>query len=218
MSYILDALRKADQERRRGGVPTLSSATATALAVERHAWLPYGLLAVLLLGLGIAIGWRYPGHQEPPPARASLTTPAPAASPRALAGEPPKARAQTGSGQEVAATASTVPSLAPSIALPTAQQIAPPMAASAPPVVPKNAPEEKLISRAELPVAMQQELPPLSVALHAYSSQAKSRLVSIDGKVLREGDSLTPELKLEQITPEGMIFSFRGIRFQHGIH
>ena len=74
------------------------------------------------------------------------------------------------------------------------------------------------MTRTELPLAMQQELPPLSVAMHAYSSQAKNRLVSIDGRVLREGDALTADLKLERITPEGMIFSYRGVRFQRGIH
>ena len=69
----------------------------------------------------------------------------------------------------------------------------------------------------ELPLAIQQELPPLSIAMHAYSSQPKDRLVSVDGRLLRESDYLTPELRLEQITPDGMIFTYRGYRFRRDL-
>ena len=225
MSYILDALRKSEQERRRGAVPTLASAATTALAQQRPAWLPYGLLAVLLLGIGLAIVWRYPGNPElAPAARASLAAQPLAADPRAVAAldatpPPPKAPAQTGPGQEAAHVPPPAPSIVPPIIVPPiAPPSVPPSPAGAQPAAPENAPEETLMTRSELPLAIQQELPPLSVAMHAYSSQAKNRLVSIDGRVLREGDALTADLKLERITPEGMVFSYRGVRFQRGIH
>jgi hypothetical protein len=34
---------------------------------------------------------------------------------------------------------------------------------------------------------------------------------------MREGGYLTPGLMLEQITPDGMIFSYKGYRFRHGL-
>ncbi len=60
MSYILEALRKSDQQRQRGAAPTLLAGPAIAPAPKQTAYWAYGLLAVLLLGAGIAIGWLRP--------------------------------------------------------------------------------------------------------------------------------------------------------------
>jgi hypothetical protein len=35
--------------------------------------------------------------------------------------------------------------------------------------------------------------------------------------MLREGDYVVPGLKLEQITPEGMILSYKGYSFRRGV-
>ena len=69
----------------------------------------------------------------------------------------------------------------------------------------------------ELPVQIQREIPPMTVQLHAYSNLPGERIVYINSTKLREGDSLVPGLMLEQITPDGMIFSYKGYRFLHGI-
>ena len=69
---------------------------------------------------------------------------------------------------------------------------------------------------AELPPAIQQEIPAMTIQLHAYSSNPTERLVSINSRMLREGGSLAPGIRLEQITPDGMIFSYKGYRFQRG--
>ena len=67
---------------------------------------------------------------------------------------------------------------------------------------------------ADLPQSIRRQLPPLQVAVHAYSGTASDRLVSINGSMLREGDLLAPDFRLEQITPDGMIFAYRGYRFR----
>ena len=77
--------------------------------------------------------------------------------------------------------------------------------------------EQQAIPVAELPLPIQQELPAMAVQLHAYSNNPLERLVSINSIRLREGGALTPDLKLEQITPDGMIFSYKGYRFQRGV-
>jgi len=75
----------------------------------------------------------------------------------------------------------------------------------------------RAMSMAELPLPIQQEIPAMTIQFHAYSSKPANRLVGINSLMLHEGESLTPGLKLEQITPEGMIFSYKGYRFLHGI-
>ena len=77
--------------------------------------------------------------------------------------------------------------------------------------------EQKAIPMAELPLQIQYEIPAMTVQLHAYSSNPSERLVYINSTKLREGGSLMLGLRLEQITPDGMIFSYKGYRFQHGI-
>ena len=64
MSYILDALRKADQQRRRDAAPTLLTLQPSVVVRKRPAYLPYGLLAVVLVAAGIVIGWLRPWHTE----------------------------------------------------------------------------------------------------------------------------------------------------------
>lgn len=66
----------------------------------------------------------------------------------------------------------------------------------------------------QLPEEMQQGLPDLHISFHAYSIKAKSRLVSIGGKVLREGQELEEGVKLETITNKGVVIVANGQRFR----
>jgi general secretion pathway protein B len=70
---------------------------------------------------------------------------------------------------------------------------------------------------AELPASLRAELPAMAVTVHAYSPTPKERLLGVNNRLLREGDTLTPELVLERITPDGVILSYKGTRFQRGL-
>ena len=250
MSYILDALRKSDQLRRRNAAPTLPLGQATAVAPKRPPLLSYGVLALVLLGAGIAIGWLRPWQPQAPAPVAvdaapklpeSRVEPTPAVQPGAAL--QPQVQAQMPQPLAPAAPVparATVPATVPAPA--QAQQPAAPMqkqnlpqqpaaapapaaTASAPALVPEKAsstpagapPAPVVMTMAELPVAIQQELPPLSISVHAYSGKAADRLVGINGRLLHEGDNVAPGLNLEQITPDGMILSYKGYTFRHGV-
>ena len=60
MSYILEALKKSDQQRQRGATPTLPTAHTTVKSGKQIFSVMYGLIAVVLLCTGIAIGWLQP--------------------------------------------------------------------------------------------------------------------------------------------------------------
>jgi len=66
----------------------------------------------------------------------------------------------------------------------------------------------------ELPAAQQQELPIMKFAGHTYSAIAGDRLIIINNGIKREGDAVGPGLKLEEITWDGVILNYRGLRFQ----
>ena len=256
MSYILDALSKSDQQRRRGAAPTLLLGQSAAAAPKRPAPLAYGLLALVLLGAGMAIGWLHPWQRQPVAPAPLVST---AKSPGASQSQAPAARLALAPKPEPELQAQNLASATPVVAAPApAQVVAPAACASAPardcgesrardrvtadrarrPRRPPGcrskrrrrgsalgsnsraaptAPVASVITMAELPVAIQQELPPMSVSVHAYSGKAAERLVDINGHLLHEGEDVAPGLRLEQITPEGMILSYKGYTFRRGV-
>jgi len=56
-------------------------------------------------------------------------------------------------------------------------------------------------------------VPELRLDLHAYSPKPENRFVMINMKRLREGDSLPDGVKVESITPDGVILSRNGSKF-----
>lgn len=69
----------------------------------------------------------------------------------------------------------------------------------------------------ELPASVRQELPAMQVLLHLYSPAVKKRFVTINNQTLQEGEPVAPGLVLEQITPDGMVLSYKGYRFRRGV-
>ena len=64
----------------------------------------------------------------------------------------------------------------------------------------------------ELPASLKNALPPIRMTSHLY--RGDSRLVSINGRIMSGGVNMGEGLFLEEITPEGVIMSFRGQRFR----
>ena len=240
MSYILDALKKSDQQRQRGAAPTLQAAQVTVAAPKRPLFIYYGLLAAVLLGAGIMIGWLRPWQPEQPPpetepiaakspiSNSQQATPAPLTAPPEMPGKtaqefPAANLARAGQPVPVAGamkpnnpaldSATTPSSGTPSAAAPIPDKTMPEKPASLVGV----AQEQKAIPMDELPLQIRQEIPAMTVQLHAYSSNPSERLVYINSIRLLEGGSLTLGLRLEQITPDGMIFSYKGYRFKRSI-
>ena len=56
-------------------------------------------------------------------------------------------------------------------------------------------------------------LPQLRLDLHAYAAKPEDRFVLINMKKLREGDSLAEGVKVESITPDGVVLSHNGSKF-----
>lgn len=240
MSYILDALRKSDQQRQRGAAPTLIAGQAEAVAPKQPAVLTYGVLAVALVGAGMMIGWLRPWQAEQAaPGRTELVAAKPLESSPPQAAPAPSAMAPRSEAQLQNATppvqAARAPALAPAKPHPAARAkaetattprkaesgVAGKAAAPAPEQRAGAAADagraQTVISMTELPLSLQQELPAMTISVHAYSGNPRDRLVGINNRMLREGDEAAPGLKLEQITPDGMIFGYKGYSFRRGV-
>ena len=57
----------------------------------------------------------------------------------------------------------------------------------------------------------------MAVTAHSYSKKPKAGFVFVNDRMLHEEELLAPGLKLERITPDGMIFSYKGYRFRRGL-
>lgn len=239
MSYILDALRISDQQRQRGTTPTLRAAPATVVAVKQPASVFYILLAVVLLCGGIAIGWLRPWQPAAPvpvPESGPIATTPPASEARQGVSAPqpdlPLAVAKAeadGPAQKPVPSEPTVRApvalledkpplrqmpLTKPVVAPAQESVEPLAEKPATPAVPDAAPDQRVRTMAELPASIRQEMPKISISGHVYAAEAEGRLVGINDQLMREGDSPAPGLKLEEITPDGMIFSYRKYRFR----
>jgi len=65
-----------------------------------------------------------------------------------------------------------------------------------------------------LPQSLRQRLPELSISFLAYSQKPSERIVSINGRIMREGQTIADDLTLEKITSAGAVVNYRGDRFR----
>lgn len=214
MSYILDALRRADAERERGRVPGLHSQVSlprepqAPKKVERSRAVPPWLGPALLSALAVVgLGWwlrPVPANVGPDPAAppVAMTAPAPAAAaPAPAAPAPPVASAPSPAPEPILAPA------APAPAVPSQRAAAAP-ASSAPTAA--AAPEDSLPRVADLAPAARSGLPPLQVSGATYSQTPAMRMLIVDGQVLNEGQDIAPGLKLESIGPRAAVLNHQG--------
>jgi general secretion pathway protein B len=222
MSFILDALKKSESDRQRQGGPALFE---VKVAAPRHR-LPSWALAIAALFAAnlIVVGWlmlRRPATPaDAPPAREPAGAPIGTAAPAQPAAAAP------------AAAAPNVPAAAPAARAVVAAPAEAPAAVTvqAPPPSPDDfAPAAepppyggtgrvKRGTDAGVPLYQQlastpgSQVPQLRLDLHAYAEHAEDRWVLINMHRLREGESLEG-VRVEHITPDGAILSYRGSQF-----
>lgn len=237
MSYILDALKRADAERERGAVPGLHSRQVTSPAPQadpgtrRSLWL--AVAAVLVLG-GLSAGlwvWRSAADDAQVaavvPAVARPVVPAPLAQPVLTPTPvPASAPALQPAAPQPPAVASLPPAVAPAVPTPVSKPaLAAPVAGTKPSTKPKPDPIAKAAEPApaapatvpllsELPEDIRRQFPTLTITGAVYSEDPARRMLLVNGQVLAQGSQAAPELNLEEIRARSSVFSFRGTRFR----
>lgn len=222
MSYILDALKRADAERGRGAVPGLHARQVTtpapdaAPSARSGVWL--GVAAVLVLGAAAAAGWWL--WQTPVPTPVPITTtpvvPAPAPVLQPVATAAPASATPAVAPAASAPVTKPVPAVAAPAVGAVAARVSPrpqpaPVVKAAPPTVvaPATVP---LLS--ELPEDIRRQIPVLAITGAVYSNNPGQRLLLLNNQVLTQGSQAAPGLKLEEIGEHSSVFSFHGTRFR----
>lgn len=142
---------------------------------------------------------------SPAPAQVSPVEPAPplavpATSP--LPATPP----MSGTSPVPAPVKETPVIVQPTVALPAVAQVAAPE--QDPPV------DGRVLNLNDLPAPVRAELPKLLVSGHVWSDEPGLRLLSVDDRLLHEGDEAAPGVSLQEITQAGAIFVYKGWHFR----
>jgi general secretion pathway protein B len=219
MSYILDALRRADseRERERSAVPGLHTQAAPMGALDGDGearpnpwkW-PIVAAFVALLAL---VAWLWFGRVEAPeplPVLAAAPAPAPPA-PAPIPQAPPPAAAAAAPPAAASAAPPPAPAPARKPPAPAARKREP---AAASPTAKAPEPEPKIPKLSELPEDVRREVPAITVGGSIYSKSAASRMLVINGQVFHEGDALATGLVLEQIRQKSAVLRFRTHRYE----
>lgn len=76
-------------------------------------------------------------------------------------------------------------------------------------------PPKRVTSYAELPGSIKKVLPRMSIAGYSYADDAAMRMVVINERILREGEEVSPGVRLDRIEGDGkLLFSYKGFRFR----
>lgn len=228
MSYILDALRRAEAQRQQQAAtppglgsppltpapvsPTAASAAAPAVAAgaapdtpvapaPRSAGWMLGMAGTVVVAtVAVVAGLRSPD------------APAPTANTTAPAVPPPAAQAP--------ARVSPPPPLADPAPAPILQPAPEPSPAAARPTAtatPAPKPAADAVPRyADLPESVRAALPAISVQGVTWSENPAWRHLIVNGRVLQESQSIGPDHVLEQIGRDGSVLNHRGQRYRIG--
>jgi general secretion pathway protein B len=239
MSYILEALKKAERKRELEERPRSAALTLeTAEPVRRRRIWPYLLIAVLLANAILLARWSWNGSSgeatrpaPEPMVNRSDTQPPPSSGLPSEAEEHtapnvvnPVRQVEKKKPEEPADRTPPKPeTLEPVTKVPTHTEKPAKEEAAAketPVLIGKDYPpaSRKLYSLTDLPPEIRNSLPEFRISGHAYSPEARTRVVRINEKILQEGQDLSTGLKLDEITPDGVILTYQGFRFRVGIN
>ncbi|MBU0961850.1 MAG: general secretion pathway protein GspB [Proteobacteria bacterium] len=237
MSYILEALKKSEKERKKEGVPDLQ-ADHSLPPVHRSEhnppgkWLT-GVVILLFLGGG---GWFWwPGQDEdlpqsskeqlvllPPSVSAPPETSqvpvqvAPSANPADLSQEileqdSLEVRQTETEARDKGTGTSVSPAVADSESASTQGREL--EVQEDLPLLEETA-EPVLPLLEELPAAVRSKIPELAFVGHVYADDAGKRLIIINNRIVREGDLVSKGLSLQQITRDGVIMRYGAVVFR----
>jgi len=240
MSFILDALKKSENERQRQVGPSLADVQVSQRRTNKPWWaVAVGALLVLNLGVLLVVLMRDGDAKSSPPqaahdsaatndARAGNQVPLPASASRMPRGNPPVAAstdpaahslADEAGNAEQSAGVSADPTLAAAGNVPDGPPMVRPI--QAPAVAPATIPPQAEAQSAQeevLPTPMDlaasgTSLPELHLDIHVYSAKPAERFVFVNMRKYTEGQVLKEGPTLERITSEGAILNHQGLRY-----
>lgn len=222
MSYILDALKKSEQQRGHNSIPNVQTIHSSSLNYrdEKKTYWPYILIIAVTLNL-VAILYFILNKEKPLIDNTIAAQPMTPVEPKkTTVVEIPQTQASTqASTQAVVEQASNNKSIKQRHSTPdkiaTEKKEINNNQSSQPEST--NIASNQVIDFYDLPDAIQQQLPAIIVTAHVYSSNPLQRSIVINNNFMEEGEYVIDDLILNEITADGAIFDYHGTLFHYGI-
>lgn len=195
MSYLLDALRKSEEERQKRAVrPAGAGFTFVRDSTPPKKKFAFGLILsslMLLAAVILGAGWWWSQSQVSEPA-------APADQVESIG----------------AAADEALPAAEEAPPAPLQLEAAPPEADPSSLSGPGPDSPDVIGYLSEMSPEFQAALPELSFSGHVYSPDPRLRMIMINNAVVREGDPIAADLTLDEIVEEGVVLRFNNTRFR----
>ncbi len=224
MSYILDALKKSEQERGHGNIPDVQTVHSSSLNYhrEKKSYWPYFLIAAVILNLLAIIYFNFDksaGTESEVAAPLvvtieSLTTPENT--------KPEISQVKTNNASTIKIEIRDE-KLRKSSTLNNEINSPVEIKKQAPVITEKTAAESvtsnslNIVEFYDLPEATRQAMPAIIISAHIYSSNPEQRSIVINNNFMEEGGYVLDDLILYEITADGAIFNYNGILFNYGV-
>lgn len=226
MSYILDALKKSEQQQGHGTIPSVQTVHTSSLNYrdEKKTYWPYILITAVILNLTAVVYFIIDKDNVSENnllsvqdttvdniAATNTETVAPAAVPvkqirntiiepeKTLVqatAEPIKKKTNPGKYNEVTTPRSNT----------NTTVYKQPVQA-----------QKNIIDFYDLPDSIQQQLPTITVSAHVYSSNPLQRSIVINNNFMEEGEYVIDDLILHEITADGAVFDYGETRFHYSV-
>ncbi len=236
MSYILDALKKSEQERGHGNIPDVQTIHSSSLNYrhEKKAYWPYILVAAVILNLLVIIYFMV-NRQAPAIIKTTFVETAVQPQLSSEAGKPATkpdvaiAKAPVTPDNTITAIKDDVKNTATastetrntdaSIPAVTIKKEVKTQANTKPVITNEQATDnsQDIIDFYDLPASIKQTLPAIIISAHVYSTNPAQRSIVINNNFMEEGEYFLDGLTLYEITPDGAIFNYQGILFNYGV-
>jgi len=209
MSYILDALKKSEQERGHGNIPDVQTVHSSSLNYrrEKRTYWPYILITAVILNLA-AIIYFMSGKEK-------------------VSAEHEKIEATLGNKQktEIKNEQTAAVTLAEeSNHIETNKKADEVILADAAPVKTKPTATKNSVTNTnkiteyyDLPEPIKQQLPGIVISAHVYSSNPSQRSIVINNNFLEQGEYVLDDLVLHEITADGAVLNYHGTLINYGV-
>jgi general secretion pathway protein B len=235
MSYILEALKKSEQERGHGKVPGIQSVHSSGISyntARRPLW-PYVLIAAVVINL-LALLYFIADKRQPAAMNTAVETGSVTLQPETSGGVPGEEKTPAVIPQAAEHSIAAIPREPVFAVDPAPEPIYKPIPVTTGNVsageprqtgarrdntrAPRSVDADAYTpQRNELPIEIEQQIPGMAFSAHVYSSNPRQRSIVINGRFMEEGEAVSSDLILSEITPDGAIFDFLGYRFRQNV-
>ena len=235
MSYILDALKKSEQQRGQGAIPNVQTVHSSSLNYrdENKSYWPYILITAVILNLAAIIYFIIDKDNISENNILSAQETVDNNANKHIAG------INTGVVEPVATPQSHKKLISDTKIEPEKTKIVVPATVEA--LANNSSPanndeiiaprynnnsrlnkrpvqaQKNIIDFYDLPASTQQQLPAILVSAHIYSSNPLQRSIVINNNFMEEGEYVIDDLILHEITADGAIFDYGETRFHYSV-